>query len=202
MENVIISSPSQEWGKEILSELQKVNVIGEQALNGKDCQLKMYHNQYSACVLDISTKNYSAFEVLRYIKLNFTGTNVILVFSSKKEFTELDFSKSDLKKLGVNDILIKPFKIQKVIESIRGACQFSLWKNNAHSQNNNEGENQEIKESDSKFTRLPISKLEMGGRSIFDLYIRINRNKYLKIFRCGDAFDRARLKKNERRARH
>jgi len=191
--SILISEPDDRWAEEIKSFLESKSYIAEKSVNGKDCQLKVYKNKYLAVILDIDTANNSGFEVLKYLRLNAPSVNVILTFKNKKRLQDLEITKDDLKKLGASDILIKPYALDALLESIEGASQFESWKE--VKSNGPQKAEESIEADDSDFTRIKIQDFYSANATIFDCYIRIARNKYLKILHKGDFFEQSRIKK-------
>jgi len=193
--SILISEPDHILAKEIKSFFETKSYIAHQATNGKDCQLKTYNNKYLAVILDMDTSYHSGLEVLRYLRLNAPSIKVILTLKNKKRLESLELDKKDLRKLGASDIIIKPYSMEMLLASIEGAYQFESWKKikSSDSQQNEE----EINTDDEDFTRLKIQDFYSGNTTIFDHYIRLSQNKYIKILHKGDVFEKSRIEKYE-----
>ncbi len=191
--SVLISEPEERWANEIKSFLEEKSYEADKSMNGKDCQLKIYKKKYLAIVLDIDTKNHSGFEVLKYLRLNAPSVKVILTIHDKKRLEGLELSKEDLRKLGASDILIKPYSLEMLLESIEGANQFEAWKEIKSSGVQRDEETVEADDAD--FTRIKIQDFYSGNTTIFDCYIRLSQNRYIKILHKGDFFEESRIKK-------
>jgi putative nucleotidyltransferase with HDIG domain len=190
---ILISEPDERWGNEIKMFLKSKSYEVEKSLNGKDCQLKIYKNKYLAVILDIDTKNHSGLEVLRYLRLNAPSVKVILTLQSKKKLEDLELDRDDLGKLGASDILTKPYSLEMLLESVEGANQFEAWKEIKGSGSQKEEETLEADDED--FTRIKIQDFYSGNTTIFDCYVRLTKNKYIKILHKGDFFEESRIKK-------
>jgi response regulator RpfG family c-di-GMP phosphodiesterase len=186
----LLSSPNHNWGEEVISTLSKNNFEVTQAFTGKLCQKKIYiENDYDICIIDSATAGHSAFEVLRYIKLNYSSINVILVFQTKEVRKNLELSNDDLKRLGCSDILTMPFTSTSIIDCINGITQHTGWRDVINRDTSSSSVEKEFREADNKFSVLPIKDIYMGNKNIFDLYLRVSKNKYLKVLHRGDSFE-------------
>ncbi len=191
--SVLISEPDSSWAIELKEYLTKNSFEVDIVYTGKDCQLKVYRNKFLAVIIDIETKNHSALEVLKYLRLNAPSVKVILTVTNRKKLEELELSKDELRKIGASDILIKPYSLESLLESIEGANQFEAWKEVKAS--GTQRDEEEIEADDDDFTRIKIENFFSGNTTIFDHYIRLARNKYVKILHKGDFFEKSRLKK-------
>ncbi len=195
MHNVLICESDEALSSLIEQYCQKKNYSTKRVYSGKECQLQGYKGDFSHLVLDIETKNHSAFEVLKYFRINYPNIQVIFSITSEKQLKDLDLKSEDLKRLGVQDVLTKPYQIEDLGRSIEGAKAFKDWRN-IESQNAL-SEEEEVDAQDEDFTRLPIQEFYSGNTTIFDLYIRLGENNYVKILHQGDFFSGERIRRYE-----
>lgn len=191
--NVLLTGPNEAWIAETKKFLESKFFACETADTGKECQLKIYKGKYYCLVLDLDTEHHSGLEVLSYVRLNAPQIKVMLIIENKERFDSLDLSKDELRALGAGDILIKPFSAEKLIKSIEGENQFEAWKNVKSSGDSKVEE--EVNANDDEFTGIKISEFCGGNTTIFDHYLRLGQNKYLKILHKGDFFEAKRLDK-------
>ncbi len=190
---VLISEPDDNWANKIKSFLEENSYLSDLVLTGKDCQLRVYKNKYLAVILDLDTTNHSGLEVLKYLRLNSPSIKVVLTLKNNKRLEKLGLSKDDLRKLGASDILIKPYSLEMLLESVEGVNQFESWKEIKVS--GPQKEEEMIDADDSEFTRIKIEDFYSGNTTIFDCYVRLARNKYVKILHKGDFFEESRIEK-------
>lgn len=188
---VLVSDQDQDWSNKMVKFLSEKSFDVVICNNGKDCQLNIYKKNFDVLVLDIDTQNHSGLEVLRYMRLNHPRIKVILTFKDKQRFAGLGISLEDLRKLGACDILVRPCSLEAMLKSIEGENQFEDWKKLTDTGQVQEA--QEVSAIDEEFTRIKIETFHSGNTTIFDHYIRIGSNKYVKILHKGDFFDSARL---------
>ena len=99
--SVLICEPQEVWAEEMKSFLVTNGFNTDCVHSGRDCQLNVYKNKYLAVILDLDTKNHSALEVLKYLRLNSPSIKVILTVQSKKRLEETGLNSEELTKLGV-----------------------------------------------------------------------------------------------------
>lgn len=191
--SILISEPDREWESQIKTFLEQKSYKVDSAINGKDCQLKIYKNKYIVAVLDVETKDHSGFEVLKYIRLTAPSVKVILTVKSKKLLEELGIDEEGIKKLGASDVLVKPFALDALLKSIEGANQLESWKDIKASASQREEEVVDARDAD--FTRIKIEDFYSGNTTIFDCYIRLSENNYVKILHKGHFFEESRIEK-------
>ena len=54
---------------------------------------------------------------------------------------------------------------------------------------------EEVKEADNKFTKVHIDKFYPSQAVLFDVFVKINDNRYVKILHSGDTFSQERINK-------
>lgn len=206
--SILISDPDEYYynllKKTFSNEMYGVDV----ATNGRDAQLKCYKNKYHFIILDIRTENHSALAVLKYIKLTYPRINVILTISNKELLKTLDLTVEDLEKLGASHTLFKPYDAKTITNIVLGEYDIKInkltEKNIDRNNNTNVFIEKEVSEKDDLFTQIPIDEFISGNRSIFDLHIRLSKDKYIKILNKGDSFitDRLNKYKEEKKVTH
>lgn len=164
----------------------------EFASNGRDAQLKIYKQRYSVVFLDIDLESHSGVEVLRYIKTSQPQLRVVLVSGSKTRLSELGFDAKELSRLGITSTLIKPVSSKMIKAKLEELNNSVSWKNVQETAS--VGEKKESALPDSKFTRIRVEEFFSGEIAVFDIYIRLGKDKYLKLFNRGEPYDNARVK--------
>jgi response regulator RpfG family c-di-GMP phosphodiesterase len=190
--STLISDPDATWARDLRSFFQQKDHQADIASNGKESQLMIYKNEYQIVILDLDIENNSSLEVLRYIKLNAPKIKVILTLKDLETLKKMDVSKEDLKKLGAFDVLTKPFPFEKVLDNFASNSQASSWKN---IQGIEEAAPEEVKASDDEFTRIKFADFLMSNRAIYDHYVRIGDNKFIRVLHRGELFEPKRLEK-------
>ena len=193
---ILISDPSNEYAQRIRQEMDTKYYEVELAQNGREAQLKCYKSKYHALILDVDTQNHSGMEVLKYFKVHAPLIKIILTVASQKRLDDLRFSKNDFFKMGVSDLLIKPYTTERLLKSITGELQFELYKNFSYTRDKDSTKvGEEMSARDDLFTKIKIDEFLTGSACIFDLYVQINPNRYVKILHRGDFLSREQIER-------
>ena len=190
--NILLSETNDEWADKIKNFIGSEGHSLDVAISGRDAQSRIYKRNYDIVILDFSTTNHSALEVLRYIRMHNPHLKVILTFSSKQFFDELDFDETELVKMGASDILIKPFEMRQLKRCLLGDIQFDRWKKATETRARTP-EAHEMYASDNEFTRIKADGALVINHAIFDIYVRVGKDRYIKILYEGDTLAQNRL---------
>ncbi len=162
--------------------------------NGRDAQLKLHKQRYCAVFLDLDLKHHSGIEVLRYLRASQAHTPVVLVGESTQRFTELGLEPNKLLKLGVRETLVRPLRSERILAIMNTLHQSHAWKEvAAASPGLAEGKEEAL--SDGRFTSIRTEEFFGGTIAVFDIWLRLGKDRYLKVFRRGEPYDPARLQR-------
>ena len=150
---------------------------------------------YDIVIIDISNPKRSILEVIRYIKLNFPSVKMILTVSDIKILNKLGLTGGALLKLGVEDVVVKPYSKEILIKSINGIKQFETWKTLKNVSEEEDDQEETVREPDDYFTGVKLENYVSGSINVFDLYLRTGRNNYIRIFHRGKKFNRLKIEK-------
>lgn len=162
-------------------------------MSGKDCQLYIYKNKVDILIIDFNVVRHSALEVMKYVRLNFSRVKVILTIPSQEEFQSLGVTDEILARLGVCNVISKPYQIGQLLAAIEGISRSESWRDVVATDREYDGKEESV--SDSKFTRVSIGDFYSGNAAIFDCYIRLGMDKYIKVLHKGDFFDDRRVER-------
>jgi hypothetical protein len=100
----------------------------------------------------------------------------------------------DRKLLGVRKAIRKPVTPEAIVAFAFPAAPFRPEEVVAASRKlRQHGLDAEVDESDGSFFSIPIGAFLSGSRSLFDVYIRLGPDRYVKILHAGDAVDPGRV---------
>lgn len=164
------------------------------AINGKEAQVAMYNTQYFAVIINYAIENHSCIQVLKFIKANYTNIQIIVTLNDKDLISSDGVNEVQLKKLGVAELAIKPYELSYLKDLLEGHQSLSDM---MISMNKKEGmsEETEVSMEDDSFTSIRIDEFYSSSAVLFDIYIKLSENKYLKILHTGDTFSKERLDK-------
>ncbi len=196
--NLLIADPDEEWlysAKKYFEEcLYQVTMAG----SGKEAQLALYNQKFFAIILNVELQNHPGLQVLKFIKTNYPGLKVIMTTEVNPEDREEDqWTREKLKKLGVTEALEKPFEMEDVkgllegYQSVRDMLATIKMRKEP-------GAEEECDLADNKFTKIKIAEFYSSQPILFDVFIKLKSNRYVKILHAGDVLSKKRLDKYEK----
>lgn len=187
---VLIVTPHIDWANEAMASLDS-SFEGEVSESGKEAQLKIYKKSYDYVFVSLDTINNSGLEVIRYIRSGFPSIKIFAILGMKT-FADLGVDENLLKKMGVISLLTD-FAATKINEPIAGLGAIKKWQDVKAKIIDEPATEAEI--VDSRFTRIKIDELFDDEVAIFDLYLRLGQNKYIKILHEGEISSNEQIKK-------
>ncbi len=168
---------------------------------GKEVQMALYDGSIFAVVMNYEIKNHSGLQVIRFIKVNYPSQKLIVVLDHKNVLEGMDDER--LSKLGVRDYLMRPFDDEKLKYTLEGQQTLSELVSSLPKRTG-VSEEQEVMESDGKFSKVRIGEFFSSKAVLFDVYIRLGPARFVKILHAGDTFSKERLDhyKNEKKIEH
>jgi putative nucleotidyltransferase with HDIG domain len=196
---VLLVDPDTKWLGEASAYLEKNLYEVKSVETGKDAQLAIYNETFFAVIINFETKNHPALMVLKFIKTNYPSQRIILTFENNKEFEEGNLDADKLKKMGVHDHIIKPFPLSQIQESLEGHQSIDELLGNI-TKREGQSDEAEVELGDDQFTKIKIDDFYSSQSVLFDVYIKLKSNRYVKILHTGDTFTRERIDryKNEK----
>ena len=191
---VLLVDPDDAWladaKKYLISQMYEVVTVS----NGRDAQLSIYNNQYFAIMMNFEIQNHSCYQVLKFIKTSYTNQRIIVIVNSK-ELVDNDIANEErLQKLGVMEIAIRPFEIPHLKNLLEGHQSLGDLMA-AVGKKEGVSEEEEVTQSDENFSKIKIDEFYSSQAVLYDIYIKLKENKYLKILHAGDTFSKDRIDK-------
>jgi HD-GYP domain-containing protein (c-di-GMP phosphodiesterase class II) len=201
--NILLAAPNKDYLIENSEFLKQNHFNVEHASNGKDAQILFTKSPYFAIVVHVELQNYSSQQFLKFVKSRQSAEKIIVIGCSEEKLKELEIDPDSLYKLGVTEIYSdEPSKtsLKNVLEGHQNIHDVisSLPKREGAS-------NEEMLESaDGQYTGVEIHSFVPGKNVIFDVFIKLGSNKYLKILHAGDQFlaDRFNKYRDEKKVSH
>ncbi|WP_127716998.1 HD domain-containing phosphohydrolase [Halobacteriovorax sp. HLS] len=191
---VLIVDPSDEWlenaAKFLVEQFYEITKVN----NGKDAQLALYNDKFFAVVMNFDTKNHSGMQVLKFIKTNHPSQRVVMVLESQEIIDSGKTSEEKLKKLGATEIAIKPFEIEHLKDLLEGHQSLGDVMSNI-TRREGQSDEVEVDTPDDQFTKVRIDDFYSAKAVLFDVYIQLRSNRYVKILHSGDTFSKERIDK-------
>lgn len=164
------------------------------ATNGKEAQKFIYEKDYFAILIDFQLKNHSSLQLLRYLQsLKGRPKARVLVFLNPQDIEQEDDDLLDrLQKLGTDEAILGPHIFEDIIETLEGHQSIGDLVQNLK-RNKGQSPEEQVSVSDEDFTKISIDSFYSFKSVLFDVYIKLSENKFLKILHAGDDFSQERL---------
>ncbi|MEK6624017.1 MAG: hypothetical protein AABY86_03555, partial [Bdellovibrionota bacterium] len=196
---ILLADPSNEWLGQAASYL-KQNLYEVEAVNtGKKAQLALYNGKYFAVVLNLEIKNHTGVEVLTFVRAKHIGQRVVVMLDNLEMLKKDDLDVEKLVKMGATEVMVRPFTLDQLREVLEGQQTINDLVKNIQKPTGPTVE-VEVAESDANFTKVKIEEFYTGKAILFNVYIKLGADKYIKILYAGDTFsiDRLNRYKNEK----
>ena len=192
---ILLADGDKAWVDKLSASLREEGTYNvDVAYNGKEAQLNLYNNDYFAVIINPSIQNHSGLQVLTYISKNLADLPRFVLLDNEKLLETDEYSEDALNKKGVTEILVKPIlnkELTRLLESYQSLKDVisGLKKKDGVS------DEEEVTDSDKHFTQVKIEKFYPSQAVLFDVFVRINNNRYIKILHAGDTFSQERIDK-------
>lgn len=200
---ILLVDPDEDWLAQAKKFLMEQTYEAKTVANGRDAQLALYNDKFFAVVMNYNTQNHSCMQVLKFIKTNYPGQMVIIVVNNKDLVDREVVTEDKIIKLGGAGILVRPFEMNDLREALEGHQSLSDLLTNIPKK---EGMSEELEVTltDDKFTSIKIDEFYSSQAVLFDIYVKLGKDKYLKILHTGDSFSKERVDKykNEKKLTH
>lgn len=192
---ILLVDKDEEWlfsAKEFFEkQLYQVTLVS----NGKDAQVALYNDKFFAVVMNVLVERHPGIQVLKFIKTNYPSQNVIMITEIEEGVDEEDqYTVEKLTKMGATEAICKPFEFQDLKGLLEGHQSVSDMVGSVPKRKSL-GPEEEIDLGDEKFTSVKISEFYTSQPVLFDIYIKLKSNRYVKILHAGDALSKERIDK-------
>lgn len=200
---LLIVDPDEAWLRESKKYMQEQMYEVTSVINGRDAQLALYNDKFFAVILNYETQNHSCLQVLKFIKTNYTNQRVLIVVNDKALVDNETVTEEKMVKLGATGIIVRPFEMVELKQILEGHQSLSDVMNSIPKKEG-ASEEEEVQLTDDKFISIRIDEFYSSQAVLFDIFIKISSNKYLKILHAGDTFSKERLDKykNEKKVEY
>ena len=193
--HLLIADPDREWLQSAKTYFEDCLYEVSTADNGKDAQLAIYNQKFFVVVLSMELRNHPGLQVLKFIKANYPAQKTImLIGADSKPGQEELWDRDKLKKMGVTEVLQKPFELKDIKGLLEGYQ--SIGDMLATVKKRDElGPEEECNLEDGQFTSIKIAEFYSSQPVLFDIFIKLSSNRYVKILHAGDTLSKNRLDK-------
>ncbi|MDD4974418.1 MAG: HD domain-containing protein [Bacteriovorax sp.] len=191
---ILLVDPDEAWlssaKKFLIAQMYDVVIVN----NGRDAQLSLYNEKFFAVIMNYDIQNHSCTQVLKFIKSNYTNQRVIVIIDNKELVDNGIVSEEKLQKLGVAEMAVKPFDLPYLKDLLEGHQSLGDLMAGV-TKKEGTSEEQEVAATDENFSSIKIDEFYSSQAVLFDIYIKLKEDKYLKILHAGDSFSKERIDK-------
>ena len=164
--------------------------------NGRDAQMALYREaKFFAAIINTRIEGYPSTQVLRFIKANHPTLKVLMITKiDEMESLEDQLTPEKLKKMGATEVVTVPFEMDSLKEILEGHQSFGDMVSSI-SRREGVGKEEEVNLGDDQFTSVKIDEFYSSRPVLFDVFIRLKSNRYIKILHAGDGILKERLDK-------
>ncbi len=191
---ILIVDPDREWLESAATHFEDELYEVDIAFNGKDAQLALYNHKYFAVILNLEVKNHAGAQVLAYIKSNHSSQKVVLVLENDEPIRSGAFTIEKFKKMGATEIISKPFGMDD-LSGVLSTHQSLGDLMNGLPKKDGASEEVEVTGADVEFSKIRIEEFYSSQSVLFDIFIRLSKDRYIKILHAGDKFSKERIDK-------
>lgn len=184
MAATLIISPDIDWSTKAQVHLRGRGLQCDVALTGKEGQLKAYQSSYDYFFLDLEVKNNSGIEVCKYLRTAKPMSQIFITVASAKKLEAMLLSEKNLLKMGVKKVIFEA-TFDSLIDHIQELGKVKGWQDVKESANVHKKEG-EADIGDTEFARVKISEVHLDSLAVFDYYLRLRSNRYIKIVHKGE----------------
>ena len=200
---ILLADPSEKWLESASNFLKEQFYEVVSVTNGKDAQLALYNDKFFAVIINFDLQNHSGVQVLKFLQRNHPNQRILVILDSESIYEDERTSEEQLKKYGMVEILIKPFEVEALKGVLEGHQSLGDFMSNI-SRREGQSDEVEVENSDDNFTQVRIDDFYSAKAVLFDVFIKLKSNKYIKILHSGDTFSKERIDKyrNEKNVEH
>tara|TARA_R100000656_G_scaffold102716_1_gene74730 strand:+ start:1291 stop:2667 length:1377 start_codon:yes stop_codon:yes gene_type:complete len=181
--------------KSLVPEFKANNFSSEYAENGKVAQTLLADQNFDFFFIDIEIKNHGFLPLIKFARINSPKAVIYLFVPSKDYLKSVDLTEKELKEIGIANILYSPFEAKELIQIMQKHNPYKSWQIATPVASSELDESKEQTLSDQLFTSVSIESFSTHNISILDIYIRLGKDRYLKLINKGEGIDPTRIKK-------
>ena len=194
MLKIIVAHPDKEAGAGIVAHLNAQSFQSTLSTTGKDAQKLLSTQNFYAAILHMEIKDHSGYELLNYIKANRPSLRIVITCSATNALLKDDEVMENLVKLGILGVWRPPFALEDLSKIVDSSQNLSFILSKITKQEGQKAE-EDVEAKNDDFTSIRIDDFFSGSTVLFDTFVKIGENKYIKILHSGDSFAEERLAK-------
>tara|TARA_R110000868_G_scaffold117600_17_gene312688 strand:- start:35886 stop:37262 length:1377 start_codon:yes stop_codon:yes gene_type:complete len=181
--------------KSFTAEFKANSFSAAYAENGKVAQTMLAKEDVEFFFIDIEIKNHGFLPLIKFARINSPKAVIYLFVPSKEHLKSIDLSEKELREIGISKVLYAPFDAKELIQVMQKHNPYKSWQSATPTEPKEIDESKEQTLSDQLFTSVSIESFSTHNVSILDIYIRLGKDRYLKLINRGEGIDPTRIKK-------
>lgn len=193
--NLLLVDPDDEWLFGAKEFFEGINYAVTVVNNGKDAQVSLYNDKFFAVVLNVNVQNHAGIQVLKFIRTNHPTQNVIMITEvNQDEDPDDQWSPEKLIKAGANEVITRPFEYSNIKELLEGHQSVGDMVSTIP-RRKELGPEVEVDLGDGKFSSVKIDEFYSSQPVLFDVFVKLRTDRYIKILHAGDVLSKERIGK-------
>ena len=195
---VLLADPDRKWLKSVAKFLIENRYKVDAVDNGKKVQQALQKaikgGDYFAVILNYDLKEHSCQQVLEFIKYQKIKQKLILVLEKEDPLKDGTIEEKKMAKIGIYEIMIKPFDFNDLISVLKDFQDVDQMIDSSP-QKEKISEEVEVEILDDQFFDINIDEFISSKVVLFDVFVKLSSNHYVKILHAGDSFSKERIDK-------
>ncbi|MBL6991641.1 MAG: response regulator, partial [Bacteriovoracaceae bacterium] len=191
---ILLADPDKKWLELASSFLKDQMYKVDTVCTGKDAQVRMYKKKYFLVILNYSVEDHTGLQVLKFINSTCTAQKVILVLNRTGMLEADGMDEKKLAKMGVMDVLLRPFDLSALTNVLEGNQTYTDMMSTIPKRDT-VSEEEDVTSADNEFSTIKTTEFYSPNVVLFDVYIKLGNNRYVKILHAGDKFAKDRIDK-------
>ena len=189
--SILVADPDRTFLDSIQADPRTSMLRVDVAANGKAAQLLLADRNlnFAGIVVNPALVDTSGLAVIRFAHQTRPATPVFLIHDGA-----LTIPPEEIARLGIRAALPKPITYSQIVDKVSPATVFFDPKAALDAaKGSTEAVDSEFSAEDAMFFAIRAEDFLAGSKSFFDVYVRLNSSRYLKILQSGDAFSPGRV---------
>lgn len=190
---ILLADPDIEWLKAAKAYFEENFYTTVCVANGKDAQRVLSSDKFFALIMNSTLQEFTATQVLAFLKRTNPSLNVLMT-TDVDETRDLDeqLTPERLKKLGATEVLVRPYEFKDLKVQLEGHQSLGQMVSSIPKREG-ASEEVEVQLKDDEFTSIKIEEFYSSKSVLFDIFIKLNSGRYIKILHAGDTFSKERV---------
>lgn len=199
---ILLASPDESWLTEAANYFSENLYSVDKAINGKEAQELIAKNRYFCVIINSKLSNHSAYAVIRFIKSKYANQKTVVTLDSEDyeedskgvapDKLDSESVEAQFREQNIENFLYHPFELTELKSFLEGQQSYGQILKNLKTRSGQSDE-VEIKEQEGDYTPIPIDEIYLQKAVLFDLYVKIGKDHFVKILHAGDTFSRERI---------